>query len=68
VKRADHLAAELNDAAVRQRRLLHSAAGPVARLEHDHVRAAVHQIACGAEAREPRADHDHVRIHGGILS
>ena len=68
VKRTDHLAAELHDAAVGERRLLHAAARPVARLEHDHVRARLHQIACGAQAREAGAHHNHVAFHGGILS
>ena len=68
MKRPDHLAAELDDPAVGQRRLLHAAAGPVARLEHDDVRAAVHQIASGAEARQARAHHHHVGFHGRILS
>ena len=68
VKGTDHLAAELDDAAVRQRRLLHAAAGPVAGLQHEHVRAAVHQIACGAEAGQPGAHDNDVGFHGGILS
>jgi hypothetical protein len=68
VKGTDYLAAQLDHAAVRERGLLHAPAGPVARLEHDDVRAGLHQIACGAESREPGA-HDHdVGFHGGILS
>jgi hypothetical protein len=68
VKRPDHLAAQLDDAAVGERRLLDTAAGPVAGLDHDDIRAALHQIACGAESREPRAHYHHVRFHGMILS
>jgi hypothetical protein len=67
VKRADHLAAELHDAAVGQRRLLDAPAGAVARLHHEHVRAGL-QITCRAEACEPGAHHHHVGFHGGILS
>ena len=68
VKRPDHLAAELDYAAVGQRRLLHAAARPVAGLHDQNVRAGLHKIACGAESCEPRA-HDHdVGFHGGILS
>jgi hypothetical protein len=68
VKRADHLAAELDDAAVGQRGLLHATTRPVARLEDDDVRAGIHQIASGAEASEARAHNHHVGFHGGILS
>ena len=68
MKRPDHLAAELDDAAVGERRLLHAAAGPVPCLQHDDVRAAIHQVARRAEARQARAHHHHVGFHGRILS
>ena len=68
VKGADHLSAELHDAAVGQRRLLHAAAGPVAGLHDEDVRARPHQIACGAEAGESGAHDNDVVFHGGILS
>jgi hypothetical protein len=68
VKRADHLAAELDDPAVGQRGLLHAATRPVACLEDDDVRAGIHQIASCAEAREASAHNHHVRFHGRILS
>jgi hypothetical protein len=68
VEGTDHLAAELNDAAVGQGGLLHAAAGPVAGLDDEHVRARIHKIACCAEAGEPGA-HDHnVAFTRGILS
>ncbi len=68
MERTDHLATELHDAPVGERRLLHPAARPVARLEHDHVRALIHQIARGAQARKAGARDNHVAFHGGILS
>jgi hypothetical protein len=68
MERTDHLSAELHDAPVGERRLLHTSAGAVARLEHDHVCAVVHQIARGAQARQAGARDNDVAFHGGILS
>jgi hypothetical protein len=68
VKGTDHLPAELDDAAVRERRLLDAASGPVASLENHDVGAGLHQVARCAEAGQSRAHHDNVRFHGGILS
>ena len=68
MKGTDHLAPELHDPAVGQRRLLHATTRAVARFEDDHVRPSGHQIARGAEAGQPGANHNHVRFHGGILS
>jgi hypothetical protein len=68
VKRAHHLAAELHDASIGQGRLLDAAAGAVPRLQHQDVRARVHQIACGAQAGQSGAHDNHVAFHGGILS
>jgi hypothetical protein len=68
VKRADHLAAELDDAAVGQCGLLDAPTRAVARFEHQHVGARLHQVACRTEAREPGAHHHNVIFHGGILS
>jgi hypothetical protein len=68
MERTDHLSAELHDPAVRQRRLLDASTRAVACLEHDHVRALVHQIARGAQARQAGARDDHVAFHGGIVS
>jgi hypothetical protein len=68
MERTDHLSAELHDAPVGKRRLLHASAGAVARLEDDHVRALVHQIARGAQAGQPGARDNDVAFHGGILT
>ena len=68
MERTDHLATELHDAPVGECRLLHPAARPVARLEHDHVRALIHQITRGAQPRKAGARDNHVAFHGGILS
>jgi hypothetical protein len=68
VKGPDHLAAQLDDAAVGEGGLLHAPAGPVPCLEHDDVRAAMHQVARRAEAGQARAHHHNVRFHGRILS
>ena len=57
VPRADDLAAELQQPAVRQLGLLDAAAGAVARLEHDHVGAGRGEVARGRQAREPGAQH-----------
>ena len=62
MERTDHLSAELHDPAVGQRRLLHAPAGAVARLEDDHVRALVHQIARGAQAGQACARDNRRRI------
>jgi hypothetical protein len=68
LERTDHLATELHDPPVGERRLLHPSARPVARLEDHHVRAVIHQIARGAQARQAGARDNHVAFHGGILS
>jgi hypothetical protein len=68
VKRPDHLAAQLDDAAIGERGLLHAPAGPVPCLQHDDVRAAIHKIPSGAEARQAGADHHDLGFHGRILS
>ncbi len=61
---ADELAAELDGAPARELLPLHPAAGPVARLHDEHVRARRREIARAGEAREPRAgDDDVVRAH-----
>ena len=61
--RAHHLAAELDEPAVRERRLLHPAAGPVARLEQHHVGAAGREVTGGRQAGEPTAQHHDVVLH-----
>ena len=61
---ADHLAAELDPAAVGQLDLLDPAADPVARLEHGDRGAAGLEVARGAEPGEPGADDDDVRVVG----
>jgi hypothetical protein len=53
MERTDHLSAELHDAPVGERRLLHASAGPVAR---------------GAQARQAGARANDVALPGGILS
>ena len=64
VPRADDLPAELQQPAVRQLGLLDATAGPVARLEHDHVGAGRGEVAGGREAREPGPQHrDVVAAH-----
>jgi hypothetical protein len=68
VKGTDHLAAELDDPAVGQRRLPNPSAGPVARLHDEDVRARLHQIACRAEAGQPGAHHNDAGFHGKILT
>jgi hypothetical protein len=68
MERTDHLSAELHDAPVGEHRLLHSSAGAVARLEDDHVRALVHQVASGAQAGQAGARDYHVAFRGSILS
>ena len=68
---ADQLAAELDDAAVRKRRLLDPAAGPFAGLEHDDVDARPMQVARRREPAEARADDDdvgHRRLSSPSLS
>ena len=57
----DELAPELHGASVVDRDLLHPASDPVARLEQEHVRATVREVARGGEPREPGADDDHIR-------
>ena len=56
----DHLAAELHGAAVVDRDLLDATADPFARLEHEHVRAAVREIARGGEPGQAGPDDDDV--------
>ena len=68
LERTDHFATQLHDPPVGERRLLHPSARSVARLEHHDVRAVIHQIARGAQAREARARDNDVASHGGILS
>ena len=68
---ADQLAAELDDAAVRKRRLLDPPPGPFAGLEHDDVDARPMQVARGREPAEARADDDdvgHRRLSSPSLS
>ena len=60
VELADQLAPELKHAAVGKRRLLHTAAGPVARLEHEHVDPGPVEIPGGRQAGEAGADHEDV--------
>ena len=60
VELADQLAAELDQTAVGKRCLLHPAAGPVARLEHEHVDAGPVQIPGSREAGETCADDEDV--------
>ena len=54
VRVADHLPAELDDAAVVERDLLDAAADPVAGLEDEHVGSARHEVAGGATDRPAR--------------
>ena len=61
--RTHHLATELDEPAVRERRLLHPATGPVARLEHHHVGPARGEVACRRQAGEPTAQHHDVVLH-----
>ena len=68
LERTDHFATELHYSPVGEGRLLNPSARTVARLEDDHVRAVIHQIARGAQARQPGARDNHVASHGGILS
>ena len=56
----DELGAHLDDAAVRQLARPHTAADPVARLEHDHVAARLEQGIGGRETGEPGSDHGDV--------
>ena len=63
VKLAHQLAADLHCTAVGENLLMHPAAGPLARLEAHDVSSAEHQVARGAEPRQPSADHDHVGRH-----
>ena len=58
--RSHHLAAELHQPAVGQRRLLDPPARAVARLQHHDVRPAGREIARGRQPREPRAQHHDV--------
>ena len=61
---AHDLAAELDEAPVGQRHLLHPAADAVAGLEHGHRRSAGGQVAGGAETGQPGADDDDVGLIG----
>jgi hypothetical protein len=63
VERADHLAAELHQAAVGERRLLDPTARPVARLEHEHVGTAAGELAGSGEPRQAGAQHHDVVAH-----
>jgi hypothetical protein len=63
VEGADQLAAELDDAAVVEHRLLDAPAGPVARLEHEHVGAGGREVARGSEACQPGAEDQDVVAH-----
>ena len=65
MKGADDLPSELDQAAVRELGLLHPAARPRAGLQHHHVRAAEHQVACGAQPGEAGAEHHDVVSHSG---
>ena len=67
VRRPDQLAAELHRASVVHRDLLDPPSDPVARLEHEHVGAAEHEIARGGEPGQPGAD-DHDVRHAGTVS
>jgi hypothetical protein len=67
VRVPDHLAAELNGAAVVHGHLLDPTSDPLARLEHEHVGAAVHEIACGSKPGQASAD-DHDVRHAGTVS
>ena len=65
----DDLAAELDEPAVGELGLLHPPAGPVARLEHDHVGARGGQVARGRQAGQPGAQHgDVVAAHARIMT
>jgi hypothetical protein len=55
VERADYLAAELNQSAVRQGGLLHPPADPVSRLHHQHIGAAADQVSGAGQAGQPGA-------------
>ena len=69
MERAHHLAAELDETAVGERRLLHAPAGPVARLDDDDVRPAAGKVPRGGQAGQPCAhDHHIVLAHAGTLS
>ena len=63
VEGADHLAAELQHAAVGQLELLDPAADAIARLEDLHVGTAGREIARGREARQPGAEDEDVGRH-----
>ena len=67
VRRPDQLAAELHRPTIVDRDLLDSPSDPLARLEHEHVGAAEHEIACSGEPGEPGAD-DHDVRHAGTVS
>ena len=56
----DERAAELGVVAAAERVVEHAAADAVARLEHDHRAAGLHDLARGGEPGEARADDDDV--------
>ena len=60
---ADHLPAELDDAAVVERDLLDAAADPVAGFEYENIGSARHEIAGGAQAGQPGPEYDEVVRH-----
>ena len=62
---ADHLTAELDDAAVVERDLLDAPADPAAGLEDKNIGAAMHEIAGGGQAGKTGAEYDDVVSHCG---
>ena len=60
VRLPDHLAAELNGSPVVDGNLLDSAADTFARLEHQNVRAALHEVARGGQPSQACSDNDNV--------
>ncbi len=63
VERADHLAAQLQHAAVVEHDLLDAAARPAARLEQLHVGAGGREVARGGEAGQAGAEDQDVAAH-----
>ena len=64
----DDLAAELDDAAVRERDLLDPAADAVERLEDQDVRPGLGEVSGGGQAGQAGTEHDDVVRHEGFLS
>ncbi len=57
---AEDLAAGLDGAAVGQRHRLDPAAGPLARLEHDHVRTGAHEVSRRAQPAQSGTQHSDI--------